>query len=255
MSKIGVCKVWDDDKAYGFLKTEDGSETFIHMTACDGGKLAVGSEVRFDEDRGPDGRTKAKNVSLISGEIKKEAQRKGWMQRAHDGATAQRGGKDWLGRGGEQERKRTQAEIEMAEAEEEAIRRLSAGEKAADLIPQGPVAGPACGPMGPPGMAGCGPAVVAPPGMEHLEPEPVVERQPEDMNPEEIYEKLLQLYQHHRPHQLKNVGPMLIKYQGREAEILRTRRRCSRTSRATRRSGYAWTTPRRIPRGCAWCGG
>ncbi|CAE7217407.1 cspA [Symbiodinium natans] len=52
MSKTGVVKNWMDDKGFGFIGPDDGSEDlFCHSSSLQGCKgLGKGDKVRFDAD-------------------------------------------------------------------------------------------------------------------------------------------------------------------------------------------------------------
>lgn len=48
---IGVVSKWDDSKGYGFIKTEDGKELFVHYTSIMGEgfkSLKLNQKVEFD---------------------------------------------------------------------------------------------------------------------------------------------------------------------------------------------------------------
>ena len=62
--KQGTVKWFNDNKGFGFISCDDGSEAFVHHTSiqADGFKsLAEGEAVSFDTENGPKG-SKAINV-------------------------------------------------------------------------------------------------------------------------------------------------------------------------------------------------
>ena len=63
----GKVKWFDDQKGYGFIQQEGGTDVFVHHTAIQGEgprTLAEGDEVEFDVTRGPKG-PKAENVKRL----------------------------------------------------------------------------------------------------------------------------------------------------------------------------------------------
>jgi cold shock protein len=68
MREAGRCKFWNDDKGYGFIRTEAGDDLFVHITQCGDLPLEKGDRVTFE--RGPNPRTdksEAKNVAVSEG--------------------------------------------------------------------------------------------------------------------------------------------------------------------------------------------
>jgi CspA family cold shock protein len=64
----GTVKWFNADKGYGFIKSEDGKDIFVHFSAInqDGFKaLEEGERVSFEVTEGDNGRPKATNVSKI----------------------------------------------------------------------------------------------------------------------------------------------------------------------------------------------
>jgi len=62
----GKVKWFDDQKGYGFIMQEDGSDVFVHYTGITGEgykSLAEGAEVEYEVEEGPKG-LKATNVHL-----------------------------------------------------------------------------------------------------------------------------------------------------------------------------------------------
>eukprot|EP00659_Diplonema_papillatum_P002627 gene2627-4077_t len=61
--KRGVAKLWKDDKNYGFITGEDGTDLFCHSKPNDGITLAPGKEVFYTVGTQSDGRLWALEVS------------------------------------------------------------------------------------------------------------------------------------------------------------------------------------------------
>jgi CspA family cold shock protein len=63
----GTIKFFNDEKGYGFIKTDDDSETdiFVHMDDVDGPDLNEAERVEFDIEDGPKG-SRATNVKRLS---------------------------------------------------------------------------------------------------------------------------------------------------------------------------------------------
>ena len=60
----GTVKWFNDNKGFGFITNDDGSEAFVHHTSIQGNgfkSLAEGDKVSFDTEKGPKG-PKAINV-------------------------------------------------------------------------------------------------------------------------------------------------------------------------------------------------
>jgi len=63
----GIVKWFNDSKGFGFIKSEDGTDVFVHHTSITGSgfkSLAEGDSVSFDTEKGPKG-PKAINVSKL----------------------------------------------------------------------------------------------------------------------------------------------------------------------------------------------
>ncbi|NOR69841.1 MAG: cold shock domain-containing protein [Methylomarinum sp.] len=82
----GVLKTWKDDRGFGFIKPDDGSDDiFIHISALKGSERRPyrGETVYYQVEHGEDGKSKAVNARIegvtISSE-KKEGDKKGlWI--------------------------------------------------------------------------------------------------------------------------------------------------------------------------------
>ncbi len=64
----GTVKWFNDSKGFGFIKSEDGSDVFVHHTSIQGTgfkSLAEGDSVSFDTEKGPKG-PKAINVMKLN---------------------------------------------------------------------------------------------------------------------------------------------------------------------------------------------
>eukprot|EP01065_Artemidia_motanka_P043345 TRINITY_DN5994_c0_g1_i1.p1 TRINITY_DN5994_c0_g1~~TRINITY_DN5994_c0_g1_i1.p1 ORF type:complete len:481 (+),score=168.46 TRINITY_DN5994_c0_g1_i1:40-1482(+) len=60
----GVVASWDAARGFGYVTEEaSGERCFVHCSAFGGGELAVGAELSYDVEVGPDGRVRAANVS------------------------------------------------------------------------------------------------------------------------------------------------------------------------------------------------
>jgi CspA family cold shock protein len=63
---IGTVKWFNAQKGYGFIQPEDGSkDVFVHISAVersDLGSLHEGQKVRFEIERGPQGKVSATNL-------------------------------------------------------------------------------------------------------------------------------------------------------------------------------------------------
>lgn len=64
----GKVKWFDDEKGFGFIMQEDGSDVFVHYTGIEGEgykSLAEGADVEFEVEEGEKG-LKAVNVHIVS---------------------------------------------------------------------------------------------------------------------------------------------------------------------------------------------
>lgn len=65
----GTLTTWSDDRGFGFLQPAQGGENiFVHVNAfrsLRGGRPQVGQRVSFEVERGPQGKKRARNVSLL----------------------------------------------------------------------------------------------------------------------------------------------------------------------------------------------
>lgn len=66
LMSIGTVKWFNSQKGYGFIQPEDGSkDVFVHISAVERaglGNLQEGQKVRFDLERGQQGKTSAVNL-------------------------------------------------------------------------------------------------------------------------------------------------------------------------------------------------
>ena len=63
----GTVKWFNDNKGFGFITSEDGSDAFVHHTSVQGDGFKImeeGEKVRFDVEKGPKG-PKAINVAKL----------------------------------------------------------------------------------------------------------------------------------------------------------------------------------------------
>ncbi len=64
----GTVKWFNDTKGFGFIRTEDGTEVFVHHTAIQSEgyrSLKEGEKVEFELEAGPKG-PKASNVRIMN---------------------------------------------------------------------------------------------------------------------------------------------------------------------------------------------
>lgn len=66
----GTVKWFNATKGYGFIEPEDGSkDAFVHISAVERagiGSLVEGQKVRFELQRGQNGKSSAENLSLVN---------------------------------------------------------------------------------------------------------------------------------------------------------------------------------------------
>jgi len=64
---IGTVKWFNDDKGYGFVESEDGTDVFVHYSAIQNAgfkSLNEGQKVKFDVTSGPRGQ-QASNLQVL----------------------------------------------------------------------------------------------------------------------------------------------------------------------------------------------
>lgn len=64
---IGTVKWFNDDKGYGFVESEDGTDVFVHYSAIQNSgfkSLNEGQKVKFDVTSGPRGQ-QASNLQVL----------------------------------------------------------------------------------------------------------------------------------------------------------------------------------------------
>ena len=66
----GKIKWFDEDKGYGFIKAEDGTDYFCHYSAFPNGhthglEIKEGDAVAFEVITAEDGRERATNIQLV----------------------------------------------------------------------------------------------------------------------------------------------------------------------------------------------
>ncbi len=66
MSETGTIKKWDESKGFGFIKSKQGKDIFVHASDCRSrlSFSSVGEDVEFKRSRDPKGRDRAINVRL-----------------------------------------------------------------------------------------------------------------------------------------------------------------------------------------------
>jgi cold shock protein len=67
--EFGRVKFWNDDKGFGFIRKDDGSDIFVHVSQCGFLRLNVGNRVSFDVDANPrTNKPEAKAVAILETE-------------------------------------------------------------------------------------------------------------------------------------------------------------------------------------------
>jgi cold shock CspA family protein len=61
----GTVKRWFDERGFGFIAPDSGSDIFVHAKECADGAPCVGDRVSFDMGTGRDGRPLATNVKVL----------------------------------------------------------------------------------------------------------------------------------------------------------------------------------------------
>jgi len=78
----GTVKKWFEEKGFGFITTQDGTDYFVHHSVvhCEASRnsLDIGETVEFDVITGDDGRQKADNVTGPGGAYVKGSQGGGY---------------------------------------------------------------------------------------------------------------------------------------------------------------------------------
>lgn len=64
-----IKKLMPEEKGFGFIRKQDGTDTFFHcrsLIGCEFGQLREGLSVEFDEEPGKEGKLRAKNVKVVA---------------------------------------------------------------------------------------------------------------------------------------------------------------------------------------------
>lgn len=85
----GTVKRWSDDKHYGFIAADDGTDLFVHRSAISGDpkSLTEGAEVTFVVERGPKG---LRALDVVQGELPPRRSRIGGRDSDGSGEAAER---------------------------------------------------------------------------------------------------------------------------------------------------------------------
>ncbi len=78
----GFLKTWKDDRGFGFIKPEDGSEdVFIHISAFEGSARRPhrGDTIYYQIEHSDDGKSKAVKARIDGVEINANQKSKKWM--------------------------------------------------------------------------------------------------------------------------------------------------------------------------------
>jgi cold shock CspA family protein len=67
--QTGIIKTWKEDRGYGFLRTEDHRDVFVHISQwVENEQPRKSDRVSFIEDVGRDQRTFARQVTRVDGD-------------------------------------------------------------------------------------------------------------------------------------------------------------------------------------------
>ena len=70
------CKFWDDDRGYGFLRCEDGTDIFVHTSSTGFLPLSVGDRVSFERGTNPrTNKPEAKAVAVLENKESEDVER------------------------------------------------------------------------------------------------------------------------------------------------------------------------------------
>jgi len=102
--QTGVCVSWRHERGYGFIKTEDGDEIFVHSKDCsekdEGKNIRVGSKVEFEMVEGDKGKSAIKVEKVGGGECKGGCQMTGritkWVENKNFGFIQGKDGKQYF---------------------------------------------------------------------------------------------------------------------------------------------------------------